>query len=210
VRASWARRLLNDRAKQARNWLAEWRQLFPERFYLEVQRTGRPQEEEYLEAALDLAAATGTPVVATNEVCFLQREDFEAHEARVCIHEGVTLDDPRRPRRYSDQQYLRSPAEMAELFADVPEALENSVEIARRCNLRLELGKNVLPDFPVPAEWTKPTIFLGPGPRWPGTATCDGWFDPDAPDFAERRQPYDERLEIELASSSRWAFPAIS
>ncbi|MCB1794682.1 MAG: DNA polymerase III subunit alpha [Candidatus Competibacteraceae bacterium] len=198
--------LLNDRAEQARNWLAEWRQLFPERFYLELQRTGRSQEEEYLEAVLDLAAATGTPVVATNEVCFLQREDFEAHETRVCIHEGVTLDDPRRPRRHSDQQYLRSPAEMAELFADVPEALENSVEIARRCNLQLELGKNVLPDFPIPAE-TKIGDFFSDQARAGLEQRLRRWFDPDALDFAERRQPYDQRLEIELKVIIQMGFP---
>lgn len=198
--------LLNDRAEQARNWLAEWRQLFPERFYLELQRTGRSQEEEYLEAVLDLAAATGTPVVATNEVCFLQREDFEAHETRVCIHEGVTLDDPRRPRRHSDQQYLRSPVEMAELFADVPEALENSVEIARRCNLQLELGKNVLPDFPIPAD-TNIGDFFSAQARVGLEQRLRRLFDPDAPDFAERRQPYDQRLEIELKVIIQMGFP---
>ncbi len=198
--------LLNDRAKQARNWLAEWRQLFPKRFYLELQRTGRPQEEEYLEAALDLAATTGTPVVATNEVCFLQREDFEAHETRVCIHDGVTLDDPRRPRRHSDQQYLRSPAEMAELFADVPEALENSVEIARRCNLQLELGKNVLPDFPIPAD-TNIGDFFSAQARVGLEQRLRRWFDPDAPDCVERRRPYDQRLEIELKVIIQMGFP---
>ncbi|MDS4039969.1 MAG: DNA polymerase III subunit alpha [Candidatus Competibacter sp.] len=198
--------LLNDRPDQARAWLAEWRELFPERFYLEVQRTGRPQEEQYLEAALDLAAATGTPVVATNEVCFLQREDFEAHEARVCIHEGATLDDPRRPRRYSDQQYLRTPVEMAELFADLPEALENSVEIARRCNLRLDLGKNVLPDFPVPEGMTADAYFSAQA-RAGLERRLPRLFDPAAPDFAERRRPYDERLETELKVIIQMGFP---
>ncbi|QQS55530.1 MAG: DNA polymerase III subunit alpha [Candidatus Competibacteraceae bacterium] len=198
--------LLNDRMEQARNWLAEWRQLFPERFYLELQRTGRPQEEEYLEAVLDLAAATGTPVVATNEVCFLQREDFEAHEARVCIHDGAILGDANRPRRYSDQQYLRSPAEMAELFADVPEALENSVEIARRCNLQLELGKNVLPDFPIPAG-TNIGDFFSAQARTGLEQRLQRLFDPAAPDFAERRQPYEQRLEIELKVIIQMGFP---
>ena len=103
---------------------------------------------------MDLAVEFDVPVVATNQVRFLRGEDFEAHEARVCIQEGRTLDDPRRVRRYSDQQYLRSPREMAELFSDLPEALENSVEIARRCNLELSLGQDHLPDFPVPAGTT--------------------------------------------------------
>ena len=198
--------LLNDRLDQAQAWLADWRQLFPDRFYLEVQRTGRPQEEEYLEAVIDLAAATGTPVVATNEVCFLQREDFEAHEARVCIHDGATLDDPRRPRRYSDQQYLRTPAEMAELFADLPEALENSVEIARRCNLRLELGKNVLPDFPVPEGMSTADYFTAQA-RAGLERRLPRLLDPTAPDFADRRRPYDERLETELKVIIQMGFP---
>src|SRR5574337_617526 len=107
---------------------------FPQRFYLEVQRTGREGEEEYLRAAVALAARRGVPLVATNDVRFLQMADFGAHEARVCIQEGYTLNDVRRPRRYSEQQYLRSAAEMQQRFADLPEALENSVEIARRCN----------------------------------------------------------------------------
>jgi DNA polymerase-3 subunit alpha len=200
------RALLNDQRDQARVWLADWRKLFPERFYLEVQRTGRSREEEYLEAVVDLAAATRTPVVATNEVCFLQREDFEAHEARVCIHDGATLDDPRRPRRYSEYQYLRAPTEMAELFADLPEALENSVEIARRCNLRLELGKNVLPDFPVPDGMDADSYFSRQS-RAGLEQRLRRLFDPVAPDFAERRRPYDERLEEELGVIIQMGFP---
>ncbi|GAB4359434.1 MAG: DNA polymerase III subunit alpha [Gammaproteobacteria bacterium] len=130
--------------------LDRYRRLFPERFYLEVTRTGRPGEEEYLHEVVALAGRKGVPVVATNDVRFLSPGDFEAHEARVCIHDGRTLGDPRRPRRYSEEQYLKSPREMAELFDDLPEALENSVEIARRCNLELTLGENFLPDFPIP------------------------------------------------------------
>ncbi|HAS51770.1 MAG TPA: DNA polymerase III subunit alpha, partial [Gammaproteobacteria bacterium] len=198
--------LLNDRLDQAHVWLADWQKLFPQRFYLEVQRTGRPQEEEYLEAAVELAAATGTPMVATNEVCFLQRDDFEAHEARVCIHDGAILDDPNRPRRYSDQQYLRTPTEMAELFVDLPEALENTVEIARRCNLRLELGKNVLPEFPTPDGMSADAYFttqahVGLEKR------LQRLLDPAAADFPERRQPYDARLELELKVIIQMGFP---
>ena len=148
------RALLAGREAEAHARLAAWRGLFPDRFYIELQRTGREQETEYLEAAVRIAAATGVPVVATNDVRFLGPDDFEAHEARVCIQQGRVLDDPRRPRHYSEQQYLKSPTEMAELFADLPEALENSVEIARRCNLKLELGKNYLPAFPVPEGYT--------------------------------------------------------
>ncbi|MDP1707476.1 MAG: DNA polymerase III subunit alpha [Gammaproteobacteria bacterium] len=142
--------LLAQQHTQAEALLQEWLGLFPERFYLEVSRAGREGEEDCLHATVQLALDTQTPVVATNDVRFLARDDFEAHEARACIHEGRILADPRRPRHYTEQQYLRSPEEMAELFADLPEALENTVEIARRCNLSLRLGENYMPDFPVP------------------------------------------------------------
>ena len=112
-----------------------------------------------MHAAVALAGELQCPVVATNDVRFLDASEFEAHEARVCIREGRTLDDPRRARIYTDQQYLRSPAEMAELFADIPEALANSVEIARRCHVVLELGKPYLPDYPVPAGMTIDEFF---------------------------------------------------
>ncbi|NGP53612.1 DNA polymerase III subunit alpha [Thioalkalivibrio sp. XN8] len=145
------RALMAGRRDTAEACLAFWRERFPERYYLELQRTGREGDEYHVAEAVSLAAATGTPVVATNDVRFLDADDFDAHEARVCIHQGHTLSDPRRPRDYSAEQYLKSAQEMAALFADLPEALENSVEIARRCNLELRLGETFLPDFPVPA-----------------------------------------------------------
>ncbi|MFK2877118.1 DNA polymerase III subunit alpha [Rhodanobacter hydrolyticus] len=124
--------------------------LFPDQLYLELTRCGREGEETWNSAALALAAELELPVVASNDVRFLKRDDFEAHEARVCIHQGRVLADPKRPRDYSDQQYLKSPEEMLELFADIPEALENTVELAKRCNLELKFGEYFLPDFPVP------------------------------------------------------------
>lgn len=200
------RALLNGQTAPARVLLTDWRTLFPNRFYLEVQRTGRPQEDSYLEAVVDLASHTDTPIVATNEVCFLERGDFEAHEARVCIHDGMTLEDTRRPQRYSEQQYLRTPTEMAHLFADLPEAIENSIEIAQRCNLRLELGKNVLPDFPVPAEMTADAYFAAQA--WAGLEQrLPRLLDTTAAEFAERRRPYDERLAEELGVIIQMGFP---
>ncbi|MGA1372625.1 MAG: DNA polymerase III subunit alpha, partial [Pseudomonadales bacterium] len=127
-----------------------WAAAFPDRFYLELVRSGRAGEEAYIEAAVALAATLELPVVATNDVCFLARDDFEAHETRVCIHDGRTLDDPRRERRHHETQYLRSAAEMSALFADLPEALENTIEIARRCSVELALGTYYLPNYPVP------------------------------------------------------------
>ena len=125
--------------------------MLPGRFYLELQRLGRPGEEGYIAAAVALAARRGVPVVATNDVRFLTPAEFESHEARVCIHDGALLADAGRVRRYTRQQYLRTPQEMAALFADMPEALANTVEIARRCSLVLKLGEVRLPQYPVPA-----------------------------------------------------------
>jgi len=117
--------LLANNTALAKKRLAFWQTTFPTRFYLELQRTGRENEEVYLHAAVELAEQQNTPVVATNDVRFLQSDDFEAHEARVCIHDGYVLDDHRRPHLYTEQQYFRTPEEMAQLFADIPEALEN-------------------------------------------------------------------------------------
>ena len=144
---------------RARGLLDDWIRLFPGSYYLELQRTERPQEEAYLHAAVSLAASADVPVVATNDVHFLEAGDFEAHEARVCINEGRTLDDARRSREFTEFQYLRTPEEMQQLFSDIPEATANSVEIARRCNLELELGRNFLPDFPVPPDQTVDDYF---------------------------------------------------
>lgn len=134
----------------ARELLEHWMQIFPERFYLEVMRTGRAGEEDHLHQAVALAEEFACPVVATNDVCFLDADDFEAHETRVCIHEGRRLDDPRRARRHSPEQYLKSGEEMQLLFADLPEALENSSEIAKRCSLELTFDRYFLPQYPAP------------------------------------------------------------
>ncbi|NHN37815.1 DNA polymerase III subunit alpha [Pseudomaricurvus alcaniphilus] len=145
--------LLSGKGELAANLLAGWMSDFPGRFYLELQRTGRARDEDYLHAAVALAEQQQCPVVATNDVRFLKADEYDVHEARVCIGESRVLDDPRRERRYSEEQYLRSPAEMAELFADLPEALANSVEIAKRCTLDIELGTYYLPDYPIPPDF---------------------------------------------------------
>jgi DNA polymerase-3 subunit alpha len=134
-------------ARAAATRLAE---LFPRRFYIELQRAGRIGDSAHVQRSLALAVELHLPVVATHPVQFLKREEFQAHEARVCIAEGYTLGDPRRPRPYTQEQYLKTRAEMAEMFADIPSALANSVEIAKRCNLELTLGKASLPEYPTP------------------------------------------------------------
>jgi DNA polymerase-3 subunit alpha len=144
------RALARGNDEEAARCLARWQELCGERFYIEVQRTGRAGETAYSEAAMDLARERGAPAVATNDVRFLRRAEFEAHEARVCIREGALLADPSRPRRYSEEQYLKTPEEMSELFADAPELIRNSVEIAKRCSLEIKLGASMLPAYPVP------------------------------------------------------------
>ncbi len=189
------RALVAGRATEARALLESWLALFGDRYYLELQRTGRPGEEDCIAGSLDLAVALGVPVVATNDVRFLSPGDFESHEARVCIHDGVLLADSSRPRRYSEQQYLRSPEDMARVFAELPEALENSVEIARRLNLEIRLGKPSLPAYPVPAGKTtadhlREESQAGLERRWPVLAA--------APGRPIAREAYDERLATEL------------
>ena len=129
--------------------------LFPNRYYLELQRIGRKDEDLLVSNTLDYSEKFNIPVVATNNVRFLEETSFEAHEARVCIHQGFTLDDPRRPREYTNQQYVRSSEEMEDLFSDIPEAITNSFNIAQRCNVEFNLGKNFLPYFPVDENETQ-------------------------------------------------------
>lgn len=147
--------LLNGNSDKAKQIAAGYQELFCDRYFLELQRAGRGDEERYIHGAVDLAGRLEIPVVATNAVCFLEQSDFEAHEARVCINQGYTLSDQRRPRNYSEQQYLKSPEEMRELFSDLPEAIANTVAIATACNLKLTLGEHYLPNFPVPESQTQ-------------------------------------------------------
>ena len=200
------RALLAGRRDEALRHLDRWVALFPGRYYLELVRTGREGEEDYLHQAVALAVERELPVVATNDVRFLARDDFEVHEARVCIHDGRTLDDPRRSHFYSEEQYFKSPAEMAELFSDLPEALENSVQIARRCNLALTLGEVFLPDFPVPAGMTMDEYFRKLA-REGLAARFIRILDPSASDYAERRRIYEDRLEMELDVIIQMKFP---
>jgi DNA polymerase-3 subunit alpha len=142
--------LLADNAEAAERLAREWSTLFPGRYYLELQRAGWPNTEALLSRSVALATRLGLPVVATHPVQFLDAGDFKAHEARVCIAQGYVLGDQRRPRLFTPEQHFKSQEEMAQLFADIPQALENAIEIARRCNLEIELGKSRLPAFPTP------------------------------------------------------------
>ncbi len=200
------RALLSGNIDEARILLSAWQKDFPHRFYLEVQRTDRVGDEQYLHAAVALAAEKNCPLVATNDVRFIAQEDFEAHEVRVCINDGRTLDDPRRERRYSEEQYLKSAQEMQELFGDLPQALANTVEIAKRCNVVLQLGKPCLPNYPVPEGLTIEQFFeqvsrAGLEERLP--KLLPEGSDPDG----SRRKVYEDRLAFELNVINQMQFP---
>jgi DNA polymerase-3 subunit alpha len=141
--------ILQGNLNAAKQLAQAWSDLFPNRFYIELQRAGHSQQEFYISNAIALAIALDLPVVATHPIQFIETEDFKAHEARVCIAEGYVLADTRRPKIFTEEQYFKTQSDMVTLFADVPEALRNSVEIAKRCNLTLSLGKNFLPQFPI-------------------------------------------------------------
>ncbi len=184
--------------------LAFYQQHFNDRFYLELIRTGRPGEEDYLHRAVALAESHSLPVVATNEVCFVSREGFDAHEIRVSIHDGYTLEDVRRPKNYSDQQYLRSAEEMVELFSDIPEAIENTVEIAKRCNVTVRLNEYFLPQFPTGGMTTEDFLVKV---SQEGLEERLEFLFPDENKRAKKRPAYDERLEIELGVINQMGFP---
>ncbi|MGV6817654.1 MAG: DNA polymerase III subunit alpha [Thiotrichales bacterium] len=198
--------LLNGEPELVAAALAFWMEQFPDCFYLELHRTGRPDEAAYISAAVQAAEQFNLPVVATNDVRFLNREDFEAHEARVCIHDGHVLDDQHRPKKYSPSQYLKTAEQMQELFADIPEAIENTVHIARRCNVTLNLGNPVLPDFPIPPEKTEDEYFtevsyLGLEQR------LKVLFPDDGEESVRQREIYRERLQTELDVIIQMGFP---
>ncbi len=194
--------VLAGRTGDAQAQLDRLRASFDERLYLELTRTRRDGEETFNAQALQLAAALDLPVIASNDVRFLDADDFEAHEARVCIQQGQQLSDPRRTREYSPEQWLKPTEAMAELFADVPSALENSVELAKRCNLELSFGKYYLPAFPVPAQhtlesWIREAARIGLQKHLGEHGLAPGFS----------REAYDQRLDAELDTIVRMGFP---
>ncbi|WP_088869955.1 DNA polymerase III subunit alpha [Aeromonas veronii] len=196
--------LLKGNRQMTEQCVAFYQTHFPDAYYLELLRTGRSDEEVYLHMGVAIATEFELPVVATNEVVFLNADDFDAHEIRVAIHDGYTLMDKRRPRRYSPQQYLRSQEEMAELFADIPEALENTVEIAKRCNVTVRLGEYFLPNFPT-GDMTTEDFLVAKSKE--GLEERLEFLFPDPQVRAERRPEYDERLDIELKVINQMGFP---
>lgn len=198
------RSLIRGNTKQVEQCINFYQKYFPNSYYLELIRTGRQDEEYYLHAAVRLALERDLPIVATNDVRFLMEEDFDAHEIRVAIHEGFTLDNPKRPRNYTPQQYMRNEKDMCKLFADIPSALLNSVEIAKRCNVSIRLGEYFLPQFPTGNMSTESFLVL---------KAKEGLEDRLAVLFTDsevrnlHRMKYEKRLAIELKVINQMGFP---
>jgi DNA polymerase-3 subunit alpha len=197
--------LLNGNRASARQLALEWAAMFPGRYYLEVQRTGFAREEAHLRETVQLAAELALPVVATHPVQFLNVDDYKAHEARVCIAEGYVLNDKRRAKQFTAQQYFKTQAEMVALFGDLPEALQNSVEIAKRCNLSLKLGKAHLPDFPTPNGESLDDFLRAEAGN--GLRQRMMQLFPDESERALKLPEYSERLGFEIETIIKMGFP---
>nr|CCB84905.1 DNA polymerase III subunit alpha [Candidatus Steffania adelgidicola str. Klausen-Leopoldsdorf] len=196
--------LIRGKMSQVEQCLAFYELYFPDRYYLELIRTGREEEERYLHAAVKLAANRNLPIVATNDVRFNNVSDFDAHEIRVAIHDGFTLSNGKRPRTYSPQQYMRTEEEMCILFADLPEALANSVEIARRCNVIIRLDEYFLPQFPTGEMSTEDYLIKCAHAGLEDRLTL---LFPHGNTREEKRFSYDERLDTELKVINQMGFP---
>ncbi len=199
--------LLAENAELVAERTQWWQTHFNDRFYMELVRTGRENEEVYIQKAVELALEHNLPVVATNDVRFATADDFEAHEIRTCISSGHILDDQSRPKLYSEQQYFRSSDEMVKLFKDLPEAIENTVELAKRCNLSLSLDTYFLPDFPVPEGMTLAEFFIAESHKGldERLAFLFGHLPKEA--FEEKRTEYYDRIKFELDIILQMGFP---
>ncbi|MEB6669306.1 DNA polymerase III subunit alpha [Acinetobacter pittii] len=200
--------LCSSNPQKAAPLLEAWIEKFGNRVYLALTRTDRPGEEDFIQEAAKLAAQYNVGVVAHNDVHFVEKEDFEAHEARVCIADGYVLADDRRPRLYSPEQHFKTSDEMIELFSDIPSAIENTYNIAKRCNVSLQLGTYFLPDYPIPDGFTIDTYFehlskVGLEERldylYPVEKRGEDW--------PEIRKPYDERIDYEVGIILKMGFP---
>ncbi|MFV5391586.1 DNA polymerase III subunit alpha [Acinetobacter towneri] len=208
IQSDVGKMLITSNPQKAEPLLEEWIEKFGNRVYLALTRTDRPDEDAFIAEAVKLAKKYNIGVVAHNDVHFVRREDYEAHEARVCIADGYVLGDNRRPKTYSPEQYFKTTAEMTELFSDIPSAIENSYHISKRCNVTLQLGKYFLPDYPIPDGHTIDTYFAHLSKQgleerlnvlYPVTQRDEDW--------AEIRKPYDERIEYEINIINSMGFP---
>ena len=201
--------LAHNNATLATKLASRWSELFPNRFYLEVQRAtdaaNAAKQETHVQQVLSIASTLNVPVVATHPIQFITQDDFQAHEARTCIAEGYMLADRRRPKKFSDEQYFKTQEQMSVLFADIPEALANTVQIAKRCNLTLTLGENYLPDFPTPGGQDLQTYLAEESLK--GLNTRLALLFPDEAVREEQFPTYKERLDFECGIIGQMGFP---
>jgi len=197
--------ILQGRSDEAELRATSWKKLFGDAYYLEVQRYGRPDEDILVSQTAAIAVAHDIPIVATHPIQFIARDDFRAHDARVCIATGYTLADKRRPRSFTEHQYFQTRADMAERFSDMPQALANAVEVAKRCNVTLTLGKSFLPDFPTPNGEGLDDFLVAEARR--GLAQRLAQLYPDEVQRNERRAEYEARLVFECDTIIQMGFP---
>jgi len=192
-------------AEQAAQWAQRYQSVFGDRFYLEVHRAGFDDDELLVRQTVDLAVRADIPVVATHPIQFLNAEDFRSHEAKVCIARGETLADPRRLRDFTAQQYLKSQQEMEALFADIPAALANTVHIAERCSLTLQLGTPQLPDFPIPQDTSLDSFLRQASEQGLQQRLIERFSDPVV--RAQKAPEYEARLALECDTIIQMGFP---
>lgn len=200
--------MLSAHPEKADSLLQQWQTIFADRVYFAIKRTKRANEDRFIEQAIRMSNAFDVPIIAHNDVRFLTEDDFEAHEARVCIANSQVLADPNRPRDYSSEQYLKTQDQMAALFSDMPEVIDNTLDLAKRCNVIIPMGHHDLPEFPIPEGDTIETFFRRTAQEglekrleklYPIEKRDDSW--------AEKRKPYDARLEFELTTILNMGFP---
>lgn len=200
--------LMSNTPERADELIHTWQQRFSNRLYFAIKRTSRAGEDAYIQAVIHASHRHQLPIIAHNDVRFINQEDFDAHEVRVCIAGSYVLADPNRPKEYSDAQYLKTQKQMSDLFADLPTVIDNTISLAKRCNVILTLGENRLPDYPVPVGESIESFFRSESARgldkrldklYPPISRGDDW--------ADVRKPYDERLKHELDIILSMGFP---
>lgn len=200
--------LMSNTPERADELIHAWQQRFSNRLYFAIKRTSRAGEDAYIQAVIHASHRHQFPIIAHNDVRFISQEDFDAHEVRVCIAGSYVLADPNRPKEYSDAQYLKTQKQMSDLFADLPTVIDNTISLAKRCNVILTLGENRLPDYPVPVGESIESFFRSESARgldkrldklYPPISRGDDW--------ADVRKPYDERLKHELDIILSMGFP---
>lgn len=200
--------LCSSNPQKADPLIESWQQHFGDRVYFAISRTQRPNEEHFIQEVLTRLPQYPLGVVAHNDLRFITADDFEAHEARVCIAEGYVLGDERRPRRYSEEQYFKTTAQMNELFADLPNALENTYHLAQRCTVNLTLGENFLPEYPIPEGFTIDSYFAHISKE--GLEERLNYLYPPEKrqdDWSEIRKKYDDRIQYEIEIILNMGFP---